>query len=395
MHTSFDALADQLLQSTVSRAGGAPGVIAMATDREANFYAGAAGVREVGKPAAMTTDTVVFLASCTKAITGVAVMQLVEEGLVSLGDAARNYLPQLGDVQVLDGFSAAGEPLLRKPNSDITLQQLMLHTAGFGYEYFDANLQRYRQLRGIPSLLSATYEGLVDVLVHDPGARWTYGTNIEWLGLIVEKIRGKRLGEVLSERIFAPLGMEDIGFTMTPSMRSRLATIHLRAADGQLTPAPELVLPQPPALELGGAALYASIGDYMKFIRMILNDGDGLHGRVLRAATVQELVRNGLGALKSGGWTTQNPAYSNSGEFFPDVPKSWAYTFQVIDEDAPTGRPAGSLSWAGLANTYFWIDRKNGLGGMWTTQVLPFQDIGSYPGFLEFESMLYRALHKA
>ena len=203
-------------------------------------------------------------------------------------------------------------------------------------------------------------------------------------------MRGKRLGEVLKERVFAPLDMHDIGFVLSPSMHERRATIHMRSMDGQLIPQPELILPQPPEIELGGAALYASVGDYMKFIRMILNDGAGPKGRVLRADTVQQLARNGLGALTSAGWTTSNPAFANSGEFFPGLPKSWSYTFQVIDEDAPTGRPAGSLSWAGLANTYYWIDRRNGLGGMWATQILPFQDIASYPGFVEFETLVYR-----
>ncbi len=395
MKPTFTSLANQLLETTVSRAGGAPGVVAMATDRAANFYEGAAGVRELGKPAAMTTDTVVFLASCTKAITGIALMQLVEEGLVSLADLARKYVPRIGELQVLDGFDASGEPILRKPNSDITIDQLMLHIAGFAYDFFNADLLRYRELRGIPPILSATHAGLFDVLVHDPGARWTYGSGIEWLGLIIENIRGKRLGEVLKERVFAPLGMDDIGFILSPSMHERRATIHLRAMDGQLMPQPELVLPQTPEIELGGGGLYASVGDYMKFIRMILNDGAGPHGRVLRADTAQQLARNGLGALASGGWVAANPAFTNSGEFFPGLPKSWAYTFQVIEEDAPTGRPAGSLSWAGLANTYFWIDRKNGLGGMWATQILPFQDVASYPGFVEFEALVYRDLRTA
>ncbi len=391
MNPTLKQLSDQLLTDTVGRAGGAPGVIAMATDRDHNCYSGAAGLRELGKAAPMTTDTVVFLASCTKAITGVAVMQLVEEGLLSLSDPAHKYLPQLAEMRVLEGFDSQGEPRLRKPKSDITIAQLMLHTAGFAYGFFNPDLQRYREQRGIPPLLSATYAGLFDVLVHDPGERWTYGTNIEYLGLIVEKLRGKRLGEVMKERIFTPLAMADTAFTMTPDMRARLASIHLRAPDGQLSAAPEMVLPQPPELELGGAALYGSVGDYMKFIRMVLNDGHGPHGRVLRAETVAQMACNGLGALKSGGWVSANPAYANSGEFFPGVSKSWSYTFQVIDEDAPTGRPAGVLSWAGLANTFFWIDRQHGIGGMWATQILPFQDIASYPAYLEFETLVYRA----
>ena len=392
MRQSLTDAADDILKLTVSRAGGAPGVVAMACDRHANLYEGAAGVRELGSAAPMTTDTVMFLASCTKAVTGVALMQLVEEGKLALEDAAGKYVPEIDAIQVLEGFDAAGEPRLRKPRTPVTIKHLMLHTAGFSYDFFSADLLRYRTARNIPSVLSCTFAGIQDVLVHDPGERWTYGNNIDWLGRVIEVLRGKRLEEVLRERLFTPLAMQDIAFTMTPSMRARLASIHQRSADGQLTAHPEIVMPQPPDMDMGGAGLYATVGDYMKFIRMVLNDGAGPQGRVLKADTVAQMARNGLGNLTSGAWTSSNPFFANSGDFFPGLRKSWSYTFQVLDEDAPTGRPAGALSWAGLANTYFWIDRKNGVGGMWGTQILPFQDVGSYPGFVEFETAVYRAL---
>ena len=143
-------------------------------------------------------------------------------------------------------------------------------------------------------------------------------------------------------------------------------------------------------MDMGGHGLYATVGEYMKFIRMILNDGAGPNGRVLKAETVEQMSKNGLGKLKSGGWTTSIPSLSNDGEFFPGLTKSWAYTFQVNDEDAPTGRPAGSLMWAGLANLFYWIDRKNGIGGFLGSQILPFQDVAAYPGFVDFETVVYQ-----
>jgi len=384
--------ADTILDHSVNRAGGAPGIVAMATDRDDTLYAGAAGVRELGGSAAMTTDTVMLLASCTKAITGVALMQLVEEGQVKLDDLARDYVPEIAEIQVLDGFAPDGEPRLRAPARDITLEHLILHTSGFGYDFFSADLLRYRDQRGIPSILACTFDGIRDVLLHDPGTRWTYGNGIDWLGLVVEAVRGKRLGEVFAERIFAPLGVDDIAFTMTPSMASRRATIHLRAPDGQLTAAPEMCLPQPPDMDMGGHGLYATLEAYLAFIRMILNDGAAPQGRVLEAATVARMAQNGLDGLASGGWVTSNPQFANTGEFFPGLPKSWAYTFQVNEAPAPTGRPAGQLAWAGLANTYYWIDRHNGIGGIWSAQVLPFHDVAAYPGYVDFESAVYRAL---
>jgi methyl acetate hydrolase len=171
-------------------------------------------------------------------------------------------------------------------------------------------------------------------------------------------------------------------------------TIHDRVADGKRTVLPDLMLPQPPEMHCGGHGLYATVGDYMKFIRMIPNDGNGAIGRVLKPETVQQMCKDGLGDLSSGGWPTSIPSLTNEGEFFPGPRKGWAYTFQFNREETPSGRPAGSLMWAGLSNVFFWIDRKNGIGGYWGSQILPFQDIASYPGFVDFETAIYRNLRK-
>ena len=392
MTEAFKLAADTILQRTVNAAGGAPGVVAMATDRKANFYEGAAGRRELGKEQPMTTDSVMAIFSTTKALTGTCIMQLVEEGKVRLDDAAKRYVPEIAEIQVLDGFDSAGQPKTRAPKRDITVNDLVLHTAGFCYEFFSHDDLKYRGAKGIPTVVSSSFASIRTVLLHDPGERWTYGVNIDWLGRIVEQQRGKRLGEVMKDRIFDPLGMVDIGFTMSESMKARRATIHDRAMDGKLTPLPDLVLPQPPEMDMGGHGLYASVGEYMKFIRMMLNDGAGPNGRVLKAETVAQMCHNGLGALKSGGWTSSIPSLSNDGEFFPGLPKSWAYTFQVNDAPTPSGRPAGSLMWAGLANLFYWIDRKSGIGGFWGSQILPFHDVASYPGFVDFETALYQHL---
>jgi methyl acetate hydrolase len=394
MNDKLKAAADAVLGTTVAAAGGAPGVVAMVTDRNGNLYEGAAGRRELGKDQPMTTDSVMAIFSTTKAITGTALMQLVEEGKVNLADPAKKYVPQIAEIMVLDGFDAAGQPKLRPPKSDITLNQLMLHTAGFSYEFFSADDLKFRGAKNIPTVVSSTFASVRTVLQFDPGAQWGYGVNIDWVGKVVEAVRGKRLGEVMTERIFTPLGMNDTGFVMSPSMQQRRVTIHDRAMDGKLTPLPDLVLPQPPEMDMGGHGLYATVGDYMKFIRMVLNDGAGANGRVLKAETVAQMSKNGLGALKVGGWPTSIASLTNAGEFFPGLSKSWAYTFMVNDEPTPSGRPGGSLMWAGLANLYYWIDRQNGIGGFWGSQILPFQDVASYPGFVDFETAVYRVLKR-
>ena len=394
MKSGLKEAADDVLREAVAGNGspGVPGVIAMATDRNGNVYEGAAGKRSLAGSEPMTLDTVVGIWSCTKAITGVALMQLVEEGKIALDDAAKKYVADIAEIAMLDGFDASGEPVLRPPKSDVTVGQLMLHTAGFGYDIFNENLLRYGQKKEVPSVATSSLASLRSVLLFDPGTQWEYGCNIDWVGRVVEAVRGKRLGEVLRERIFEPLNMHDTGFRISPEMRPRRATIHQRGEDGTFTALPDFELPQEPEIEMGGHALYATVGDYMKFIRMILNDGAGPHGRVLEPKTVAFMASNGLGSMKIKALPGAIPSLSNEAEFFPGMPKSWGYTFMINDETAPTGRPAGELAWAGLANLFFWIDRKNGIGGFWATQILPFVDPVSIPGYFAFETAIYKHL---
>jgi methyl acetate hydrolase len=383
---------DEILQRVTTGKSRVPGAVAMVTDRSTNIYEGAAGVRTLSASDPMSTQTVIAIFSTTKAITGTAIMQCVEENKLDLDAPAKTYAPDIGKLQVLDGFDPDGKPRLRAPKRDITTRMLMLHTAGFGYDFFNANYNRLAKEHGQPSVITSSKAALTTPLLFDPGDKWEYGSNLDWCGQVVEGIRGKRLGEVMKERVFQPLGMEDIAFSLTTSMRSRLAVIHQREADGSLTPLPDLQLPPDPEVHMGGHGLYASIGEYMKFIRMWLNDGAGPHGRVLKPETVEAAVRNGLHAHQK---VVMLPgviqSLSNDAEFFPGLKKSWSYTFMVNDEDAPTGRPAGALGWAGLANTFYWIDRKNGLGGYWATQILPFADPVSFTGYMDFETAAYAA----
>ncbi|WP_029583932.1 serine hydrolase [Bradyrhizobium sp. URHD0069] len=389
MGNNLRSACDGILQRTAT---GVPGVVAMITDRSGNIYEGAAGKRSLGGGQPMTTDTVFAIYSTSKAITGTAILQCVEEGKLDLDAPAKNYAPDIGKLEVLDGFDADGNPKLRAPKRDITTRMLMLHTAGFGYDFFNTTYLRLAQERGQPSVITCSRASIMTPLLFDPGDKWEYGSNIDWCGQVVEGIRGKRLGEVLAERVFAPLGIADMAFSLSPSMRERLATMHQREADGSLTPLPDMQLPADPEVDMGGHGLHASIGEYMKFIRMWLNDGAGPHGRVLNTETVEAAVRNGLQAHQTVTVLPGViPTISNDAEFFPGLKKSWSYTFMVNDEDAPTGRPAGALGWAGLPNLFYWIDRKNGFGGYWATQILPFGDPISFGAYMDFETAAYAA----
>lgn len=392
MKSACDAVLAGVTSASAPRV---PGVVAMVTDREGDIYSGAAGDRRLGG-AAMTEDTVFAIFSTTKAIAGTTALQCVEEGLLDLDVPAREYAPAIGKLQVIEGFDADGAPRLRAPKSDVTTRQLLLHTAGFGYDFFSETYRRMAEEHGQPSVVTASRAAIETPLLFDPGERWEYGTNIDWVGQVVEGIRGKRLGEVMAERVFAPLGMTEIGFTRSAAMKARTATIHARGGDGSLTPLDDFALPDDPEVHMGGHGLCGTVPEYMKFIRMWLNDGIGPHGRVLNRETVEWAVKGGLvPPQKVTMLPGVIPSLSNDAEFFPGLAKNWSYTFMVNEEQAPTGRPAGALGWAGLANSFYWIDRKGGFGGYWATQILPFGDPVSFPGYLDFETAVYQAMAAA
>lgn len=376
---------DHALAQAVEGRPGIHGVVAVATDRGGNIYEGAAGQRAQGVDAPMTLDTVFAIYSATKPITATAVLQLVETGRLDLEAPAKEYIPALGTVEVLDGYDAAGTPILRAPKRDITLRMLLTHTAGFGYDFCDPHYRRLAELSGRPRLTDGP-ETLLTPLLFDPGERWQYGANIEWAGLIVEALTGQRLGTYLREHVLDPLGMNDTGFSLTGTMGERLATVHQRGADDGLTPAHRTELPPPPTWDRGGGGMYSTALDYARFMRMWLGDGGG----VLRPETVRMASQNAMGALKVTMLPGVMSHLSNDAEFFPGMPKSWGLSFMINDHDAPTGRPAGSLAWAGLANVYFWIDRTTGLAGFWATQILPFVDPAAINGFHVFETAIYR-----
>lgn len=387
--------AEAVLESAVRGDPGVPGVVAVVTDRNGNIYEGAKGVRTLGGDVPMTTDSVCAIFSTTKAIAGTAVLQLAEEGRLDLDAPAKRYAPAIGELQVLDGFDQDGQPRLREPKRDITTRMLLLHTAGFGYEFFNENYNRMATEHGQPSVITASKASLNTPLLRDPGDAWEYGSNIDWAGQVLEGVTGERLGDVMSERVLGPLGMDDTAFSLTPDMRSRLVTMHQRKADGALSPLDGFELPREPEVHMGGHGLYSTALDYAKFLRMWLNDGDSPGGRILRAETVAMAAENGLGELKVKALPAVQPHLTNAAEFFPGLSKSWALTFMVNDEDAPTGRPAGSLAWAGLANLYYWIDRRNGVAGFWGTQIFPFADPASVGGYLDLETAVYRSMSGA
>jgi methyl acetate hydrolase len=371
--------------------GAMPGVIAAAAGERGTLYEGAFGVREMGKSPAMTLDTVVWIASMTKAITATAAMQLVERGKLELDRPAAEVVPDLAAAKVLEGFDQAGAPRLRPPKRAITLRHLLTHTAGFAYEIWSPAIAQYQAATSTPGITSCTNAALTTPLLFDPGERWEYGINIDWAGKMVEAASGTKLDRYFQEQILGPLGMNDTSFRLSPSQRARLAAVHQRGEDGALAPI-EFELPQEPEFFMGGGGLYGTVTDYLAFTQMILHGGTFNRARILRPETVTLMSQNHIGGLEVGALQTAIPALSKDVALYPGMSKKWGLSFLINTETAPSGRSAGSLAWAGLANTFFWVDRTRRVAGVFASQVLPFFDDAAIDLLAKFETEVYRAL---
>jgi CubicO group peptidase (beta-lactamase class C family) len=368
-----------------------PGVVAMAATDRGILYEGAFGTRELGKDVPITPDTVVWIASMTKAITSAAALQLVERGQLTLDTPAADVVPALAQVQVLTGFDASGTPQLRPPRRTMTLKHLLTHTAGFGLEFFDAEIVRYQAATGTPGIATCENAALTTPLLFDPGERWGYGINTEWVGQIVEAVSGQRLGDYLEHNLFAPLGMHSTSFKLSPSQRARLASMHARGPDGALAVIP-FEIPQEPEFQNGGGGLYSTAPDYLRFTQMLLHRGTLNGNQVLKPETVHTMAQNHIGDLECVEFQAALPEFTHPANFFPGMSQKWGLGFLINTAQTPQGRSPGSLAWAGLANTFFWIDLTQRVTGVFLTQMLPFFDPKTIALFRAYEAAVYPAL---
>lgn len=373
-----------------AESGTVPGVVVMVADADQTSLAFAAGVRDVaGNP--MTVDTVVWIASMTKAITSVAMLQLVEQGRVGLDDAVGRFLPYVDSVQVLDGFDEEGRPMLRAPVRPVTLRQLLTHTSGFSYRSWNSDMARYCVVADVPDMSEGKLAGIMTPLVCDPGERWEYGVSTDWVGQLIEQLADQPLDQYLDEHILTPLGMLDSGFVLHPAVRGRFGDLFNREADGRFAASP---FEEPPASEFygGGADLYSTASDYTRFLRMLVRGGELDGVRILQAEAVRDLARSHIGKLYPRALKTVNPSISLDFDLLPETPNAWGLAAMINTERAPTGRSAGSLGWAGIFNTYFWVDFERDVTGVFLTQTLPFGDREVLDLFGRFERGVYSAL---
>jgi methyl acetate hydrolase len=375
---------DAALQAGVDSAE-VPGVVAMAATEKSVLYEGAFGVRDLSSASKMSTDTVFRIASMVKLLTSVAAMQLVERGKLELNEPAAKIDPTLGSPQVLVGFDARGLPQLRPAHRPVTLRDLLSHTSGLSYQLWDVNVVRYIKVaRNNPALPRMP-------LMFDPGARWAYGGNLDRVGRMVEIVSGKTLDRYFRDHILDPLGMKDTAFSITEEQRARQAALHSRAADGALVPQPTAKRAVPKVFS-GGAGIYSTAPDYLTLLQALLNGGRLAGTSVLRPESVTQMSTNQIGDIEAGILKTTNSALSNDVDFFPGVRLRWGLGHMINLDPVRDGRRAGSLTWAGLFNTYYWIDPTSRIAGVIMMQILPFADQPALDVYRKFERAIYSAL---
>ncbi len=364
-----------------------PAATAMVATAEKTIYSGAFGKRDSASGVNATADSIFAIASMTKAITSTAAMQLVERGKVTLDEPAAKHLPQLSKLDVLAGFDKnSGKPILRPASKPVTLRHLLTHTSGFCYDAWDEQMFKYAAQAG-PIAPDA-----VTPLMLDPGTRWQYGTSVDWAGRVVEAVSGLTLELYFQRNILGPLGMKDTSYILPPEKFDRLVSIYQRQSDGLLKENPRQQ-PAPPKLYIGGGGLYSTTADYTRFMQMILRRGRaGGKERILEAKTVEMMMANQIGELSAGKMKSFRPDRSSEVLFHPGFTDGFTFGFLINKTAYDGGRSAGSLAWAGIYNTFYWIDPRRGVCAVLMMQFLPFVDRDAIGVLNDFERAAYANL---
>jgi methyl acetate hydrolase len=356
-----------------------PCVTAAAGTASSMTYSGAFGTRDAETGVAVSVDSIFAIASMTKAVTSAAAMQLVEQGKMTLDEPASKHVPELGMLQVLDGFDGSGKPMLRPAVKPVTLRQLLTHTSGFAYDTWHESIFKLTS-----SGVDATH-----ILAFEPGSKWQYGPSTLWAGRLVEAVSGMDLENYLQKNILGPLGMKDTTFILPKDKYDRLVGRYQRQPDGTLTPV-KRTMPDPPTTFRGDGGLFSTAPDYLKFTQMILKHGAGPGGeRILKDKTVAQMSVNGTGHIPAGRLKTSRPPQSSDVDFHPGHDDRYTLGFLMNPEGIPGERSAGSLAWAGINNTYYWIDPKRGISGVIMMQFLPFADKEAVALLDEFQKAVY------
>ena len=380
---------DEVLQNAVD-SGAVPNVAAIAADRDGIIYEGAAGPRAAGGSDPVSVDTHFRIMSMTKMVATVAALQLMERGDLDLDEPIETYRPEWAEMQVLDGFDG-DTPRLRAPATKATVRHLITHTSGLGYWFFSEDIGRWEAHSGTPNVLSGENVIFSAPLIADPGTKYEYGINTDWLGKVIEAASGLMLDAYIAEHITRPLAMDETAFLMDERQCANCVPVHLKGEDGAWEVS-DIDLRQDPEYFAGGHGLHSTPRDYLKFQRMLLGDGTSPNGvRILSKETVDAAFSNQIGELDfPPEIATADP--TSTCDFNAGPNWKWGYGLLLNTEDLPGMRRAYSGAWAGLLNTHFWVDRSTGVTGAIYTQFLPFVTPEAFGIYQDFERALYASL---
>lgn len=361
-----------------------PFVVAMAGNAEGVTFSGASGNAADGRSAA--EDTVFRIFSMTKAVGSVAAMMMIERGKLSLDTPVGDILPEWNELQVLDGFDG-DQPIMRAPKTVATIRHLATHTSGMEYEFWNADVPKYMELTGHPTILSGLIMSMNYPLTTDPGTRWGYGPSIDWLGRVVEAVDGRRIDAFCREEIFEPLGMSSSAFEQE-GLEDRLSGVSIRGEDGKFAPM-ELAPPSNPEFYGMGHAMYSTAPDYMRFLRMVLNKGQLDGNRVLSEKSVAIMTEDQMRGLK---FETMHSASPLTADVVLDGDPVHSFMAVMNREDMPGKRSAGTQSWAGVCNSHYWVDPAKNVAAVIMTQSLPFAETPMMETYDTYERAVYEAL---
>lgn len=373
---------DKVLEDAVA-AGDVPFVVAMVANKDGVTYSGAAGDAVPGRAA--DSDTMFRVFSMTKGIGSLAAMILIDRGQLSMDTPVGDILPEWDELPVLTGFDG-DTPLLRAQNTRATVRNLATHTSGMEYDLFNADIVKYMKVTGLPPVLSGLKKSMMLPLTSDPGTRWGYGPSTDWLGQVVEAVDGRRIDAFCADEIFGPLGMSDATFELG-DRADRLANLSVRGKTGQFKTLDMQPKSNPEVYGMGHA-LFLTAPDYLKFLRMVLNKGQLNGNRVLSEAAMEQMLADQMNGLT---FTKMVSAVSGAADvnFFPGTKVTHSFAFMRNDEDIAGKRSAGSQSWAGLANTHYWIDPARDVAAVIMTQTLPFVEAPMLKTYDAFERAVY------
>jgi methyl acetate hydrolase len=381
---------DRVLKAAVD-GGAVPHVAAIAADRDGIIYEGGFGPRAAGENDQVSTSTHFRIMSMTKMVATTAALQQRERGELDFDAPVENYVPEFANLQVLEGFEG-DKPKFRAPKTKATVKHLVTHTSGLGYWFWNEDIKRWEELTGTPNVVPGDMSAFTAPLVHDPGERYTYGINTDWLGRVVEAVAGKTLDVVVKEGITGPLGMNDTEFALSDAQQGNKTPVHMKGEDGAWFSAGN-VLPDDPQWWAGGHGLHSTPRDYIRFERALLRNGELDGERILKSETVDEAFTNQIGdldfphAIASADGPITGPF--NLG---PGWKWGWGLLLNTVDQ--PGGRKAGTGAWAGLFNTHFFVDRTTGICASIYTNSLPFITPEALGLYGDFEQALYAGIRQ-